>query len=185
MDEKIEAFREEALQWRDRAAEHPVPRRDARTCASDGSLAKDNECKHCKEAQPLMQSLLAKYGNDVKLYFKHFPITSNNALNAAIGAAAARNQGKFWQFSDKVWEHSDHVTPAVVEAIANELGLDFPRWYADVGSEDVRAHVQRDKAEARALEIRRTPAIFIDGRRYTDALDVVSLTDWLDEALGR
>ena len=145
----------------------------------------DYECKHCKEAQPLMQQLLSKYASDITLYFKHFPISSNNALNAANAAAAAQNQGKFWQFSDKVWENSEHLSPAVLEGLAKEIGLDFSRWYGDVGSDDVRAHVQRDKTEARSLEIRRTPAIFINGRRYTDEPDLSSLEDWIDEELGR
>ena len=145
----------------------------------------DYECPHCKEVQTLMPPLLAKYANDVKLYFKHFPISSRNALNAALGAAAAQNQGKFWQFSDKVWENSENLTPALLEGLAKEIGLDFSRWYGDVGSDEVRGHVQRDKTEARALEIHRTPAIFINARRYTDELDIAGLTDWIDEELGR
>ena len=145
----------------------------------------DYECKHCKEAQPLMQQLLDKYAKDVTLYFKHFPISSNNALNAALAATAAQNQGKFWQFSEKIWENSEHLTPALLEGLAKEMGLDFPRWYGDVGSEEVRGHVQRDKTEARSLEIHRTPAIFINGRMYTDELDLPSLKDWIDEELGR
>ena len=145
----------------------------------------DYECSHCKAAQPLMQTLLANDANDITLYFKHFPISSNNALNAALAAAAAQKQGKFWQFSDKVWENSDHLTPAVLESLAKEIGLDFSRWYGDVGSDEVRSHVQRDKTEARSLEIHRTPAIFINGRRYSDEVDVPSLKDWIDEELGR
>ena len=145
----------------------------------------DYECTHCKEAQTLMPPLLAKYSNEVTLYFKHFPISSNNAINAALAAVAAHKQGKFWQFSDKVWEYSDRLSPAVLESLAKEVGLDFSRWYSDVGSEEVRAHMQRDRAEARSLEIHRTPAIFINGRRYTDELDLPSLKDWIDEELGR
>ncbi len=145
----------------------------------------DYECPHCKELQPVMQSLLAKYPSDVTLYFKHFPISSNNSLNAALAAAAAQRQGKFWQFSDKIWENSEHLTPAVLEGLAKEMGLDFSRWYGDVGSEEVRSHVQGDKTEARSLEIHRTPAVFINGRRYTDELDLASLKDWVDEELGR
>ena len=124
----------------------------------------DYECDHCKQAQPLMHTLLAEYANDITLYFKHFPLGGHtNSLNAARAAAAAQNQGKFWQFSDKVWENWDHLSPAVLEGIAKDLGLDFSRWYADVGSDDVRAHVQRDRTEGRSLEIHRTPAIFING----------------------
>jgi predicted DsbA family dithiol-disulfide isomerase len=147
----------------------------------------DYECDHCKQAQGLMHTLLAEYAKDLTLYFKHFPFSSHiNALNAALAAAAAQNQGKFWQFNDKVWENSDQLRPALLEALAKEVtGLDFARWYHDVGSEDVRAHVLRDRTEGRALEIHQTPAIFINGRRYSDELDVLSLKDWIDEALGR
>ena len=146
----------------------------------------DYECDHCKEAQALMHTLLAEYPRDVTLYFKHYPFNSHiQALNAARAAVAAQNQGKFWQFNDKVWENSDHLRPALLEDIAKEIGLDFSRWYAEVGSEETRAHVQRDKAEGIALEIHRTPAIFINGRRYSDAVDVSSLKDWIDEELGR
>jgi len=146
----------------------------------------DYECDHCKLAQGLMPVLLAEYPKEVTLYFKHYPFSQHiNALNAARAAAGAQNQGKFWPYNDKVWESSDHLTPAVLEGIAKEIGLDFPRWYDEVGSDEVRAHVQRDKAEGVALEIHRTPAIFINGRRYADALDVPSLKDWIDEELGR
>jgi thiol-disulfide isomerase/thioredoxin len=145
----------------------------------------DYQCSHCKEAQPLMQQLVAKYPSDVTVYFKHFPITSKNALNAAMAAAAAQKQGKFWELSEKIWENWDHLTPAVLEGLAKETSLDFSRWYADVGSEEIRAQVKLDKDEARSLEIHRTPGIFINGRRYTDELDLPSLKDWIDEELGR
>jgi len=171
-----------------------VPYIDVSQAPSKGSLSgrvtivefADYECEHCKKAQPLMHTLLAEYANDVTLYFKHFPLGGHiNSLNAALGAAAAQNQGKFWQFSDKVWENSERLAPAVLEGIAKEIGLDFSRWYGDVGSEAIRTHVQRDRSEGRSLEIRRTPAIFIDGRHYSDDLDIASLKDWIDEELGR
>jgi protein-disulfide isomerase len=146
----------------------------------------DYECTHCKEAQAVMHTLLAEYPKDITLYFKHFPFSHHiNALNAALGATAAQNQGKFWQFHEKVWENSERLRPAVLEDIAREMGLDFPRWYGDVGSAEVRAHVQRDRTEGVGLEIHSTPAIFINGRRYTDEPDLPGLKDWIDEELGR
>jgi predicted DsbA family dithiol-disulfide isomerase len=146
----------------------------------------DYECGHCKLAQELMHTILAEYPKDVTLYFKHFPFSSHiNALNAAIGAAGAQKQGKFWQFNDKVWENSEHLMPAVLEGIAREIGLDFSRWYADLSTEDVRGHVLRDRTEGRSLEIHKTPAIFINGRRFTEEPDLAGLRDWIDEELGR
>jgi protein-disulfide isomerase len=107
-------------------------------------------------------------------------------LNAARAAAAAQKQGKFWQFHDKIWQNQERLFPAVLEGIAKDLGLDFKRWIEDVGSEDVRGQVQQDRNDGLALGIRRTPAIFINGRLYNpDELDLASMKDWLDEELGR
>ncbi|HEX7599018.1 MAG TPA: thioredoxin domain-containing protein [Polyangia bacterium] len=147
----------------------------------------DYECGHCKQAQALMHELLAAYPKDVTLYFKHFPFSSHtNALNGALGAAGAQKQGKFWQFSDKVWEHNEQLSPFVLESIAKEIdGLDWKRWYSDLSTEEVRGHVMRDRDEGRSLQIRKTPAIFINGRRYLDEPDLPGLKDWIEEELGR
>jgi protein-disulfide isomerase len=146
----------------------------------------DYQCDHCKQAQPLIHQILREYSGEVTFYYKHFPLSGHiGALNAAMGAVAAQNQGKFWQYSDKVWESSDNLVPAVLESIAKEIGLDFSRWFSEVGSQEVREHIKRDKVEGSDLEIRSTPAIFINRRRYADALDLPSLKDWIDEELGR
>jgi predicted DsbA family dithiol-disulfide isomerase len=145
----------------------------------------DYECDHCKRAQALMHEILAEY-SEVTLYFKHFPFAQHTgALNAARAAAAAQKQGKFWQYNDLVWENFTQLTPATLESIAKTIGLDFSRWIGDVGTDEIRAHVQRDKTEGVGLEIHRTPAIFINGRRYDDEPDLPGLKDWIDEELGR
>jgi protein-disulfide isomerase len=146
----------------------------------------DYECSHCKDAQALFPQLVAEFPKDLTVYFKHFPLGGHvGALNAALAAVAAQNQGKFWEFNEKVWEYSDRLSPAVLESIGKDIkGLDFKRWYSDVGTEDVRGRVSRERAEARSLEIQRTPGVFINGRRYTDALDLPSLKDWIEEELG-
>jgi protein-disulfide isomerase len=135
----------------------------------------------------VIHPLLAAYPKDITFYFKHFPLGGHvNSLNAALAAAGAQKQGKFWEFSEKIWENSDRLTTALLESIAKEIpGLDFSRWYSDIGTPEVRGHVQQDRTEGRSLEIRRTPAIFLNGRRYTDEIDLVSLRDWVDEELGR
>ncbi len=182
----------EKLEQRFRAAR--VPYIDVSLAPSKGNPAgpvkivefADYECTHCKEAQGPMHALLAEYAKDVTFYFKHFPLGGHvNSLNAAMGAAAAQKQDRFWQYSDKLWASSVPLMPAVLESIAKDVGLDFSRWYADVGSDEVRGLVQRDRTEGRTLEIHRTPAVFINGRRYSDELDLASLKDWLDEELGR
>jgi protein-disulfide isomerase len=146
----------------------------------------DYECPHCKHAQGLMRQLVDEYPNDVKVYFKHFPLSSHsNARLAAAAAVAAAKQGKFWPYSDKVWANSDNLTPALLEKAAKDVGLDVARWRTDMDSDAAKARVQADRAEGTDMGINGTPSIYINGRKYDDPLEIASIKDWVDEELGR
>jgi protein-disulfide isomerase len=147
----------------------------------------DYECGHCKEAAKLMPALLAEYPKDLTVYFKHFPLGGHvGSINAALAAAGAQKQGKFWPFSEKIWENQDRLTPALLESIAKEIpDLDFNRWYGDMQTDEVRSHVLEDRGEGRNLEIHKTPALYINGRLFTEEPNLAGLKDWIDEELGR
>jgi protein-disulfide isomerase len=146
----------------------------------------DYECPHCKHAQTLMRQLVDEYPNDLKVYFKHYPLSSHtNARLAAEGAVAAHKQGKFWPFNEKIWAISENLTPAGMEKAAKDGGLDVKRWRLDLEADDVKARVEQDKSEGNDLGINATPSIYINGRKYNDPLDIASLRDWIDEELGR
>jgi thiol-disulfide isomerase/thioredoxin len=146
----------------------------------------DYECPHCKHAQALLHQALAEYPNDIKVYFKHFPLSMHTGARlAAQGAVAAQKQGKFWPFNDKVWAQMDDLTPATLEKIAKAVGLDVARWRKDAKSDEVINRVKADRSEGDDLHITGTPAIYINGRKYIDPLEIVSLKDWIDEELGR
>lgn len=177
-----------------RYREPRVPRIDVSAAPSKGAASGrvsivefvDYECPHCKHAQTLMRQLVEEYPNDLKVYFKHYPLSSHtNARLAAEGAVAANKQGKFWPFNEKIWSISDNLTPAGMEKAAKEAGLDIKRWRLDLDAEDVKARVDQDKSEGNDLGINATPSIYINGRKYNDPLDVASLRDWIDEELGR
>jgi predicted DsbA family dithiol-disulfide isomerase len=146
----------------------------------------DYECPHCRAAQALMRQLLDAYPQQVRLCFKHFPLSGHtNSRLAAEAAKAAQKQGKFWPYNDKIWTNSDNLTPALLEKIANEVGLDVPRWRDDMNSDEVKGAVAQDKSDGTALRIFSTPAIYINGRKYSGRHDVESIGDWIDEELGK
>jgi protein-disulfide isomerase len=145
----------------------------------------DYECPHCKRFQPVLHQILDEFPKDVKLYFKHYPLPQHTmARLAAEGAVAAQKQGKFWQFQDKLWEHQDELSPAEIEKVAKESGLDVAKFRQDLASEAVKAKVEKDKTEGAAAGLQATPTLYIDGREYTDARDADSLREWIKDALG-
>lgn len=146
----------------------------------------DYECPHCKRAQPVMRAIVEEYPNDVRVAFKHYPLGGHtNARLAAQAAVAAQKQGKFWAYSDKVWDNAEFLTPALLEKIAKDVGLDVAKWRQDLDAADVKARVDSDRAEGSALGLQSTPTIYINGKLYSDARDVDSMRDWINEELGR
>jgi protein-disulfide isomerase len=146
----------------------------------------DYECPHCKRVQPVMRQALEEFKNEVKLVFKHYPLgTHTNARLAAEAAVAAHKQGKFWPFNDGVWTHAESLTPAKLEQIAKESGLDVEKWRKDMESIEVRQRVARDRSDGEALGLTSTPTIYLNGREFTDTRDIDSLRDWINEELGR
>lgn len=146
----------------------------------------DYECPHCKRVQPVMKDIAGEFPNDVRIYFKHYPLGGHtNARLAAEAAVAAQKQGKFWQYSDKIWENSEFLTPALLEKIAQEVGLDVAKWRKDLEAADTKQRVESDKSEGGKLGIMSTPTIYLNGRLYADGRDVESMRDWINEELGR
>ena len=66
----------------------------------------DFECPFCIRAYPTVKQVLKEYKDDVKLYYKQFPLVQihPNALKAAEASLCAADQGKFWEFHDKIFE---------------------------------------------------------------------------------
>ena len=146
----------------------------------------DYECPHCRSAQSLMRQVLETYPRQVRLCFKHFPLSLHtNSRLAAEAAMAAQKQGKFWPYNDKLWANADNLTPAVLEKIAKDVGLDVARWRGDMNSDEVKAAVAQDKSDGTTLGINSTPAIYINGRKYGGRHDMESISDWVDEELGK
>jgi protein-disulfide isomerase len=98
---------------------------------------------------------------------------------------AANKQGKFWPFQDKLWDKQDELSPAEIEKLAKESGLDMARFRADLESAAVKDRVQKDRMDGAALGLQATPTLYIDGREYTDPKDTESLREWIKEELGK
>src|SRR6185369_5994126 len=138
----------------------------------------DFQCPHCKHAQPALEQLLHDYPQ-VKLIFKHFPITRAHpyAQGAAQAAVAAGKQGKFWQYHDKLF-HGDQEKegPADLERYARELKLDIPRWKKDM--EAAADKVNKDRADGEKAGVDSTPSLYINGRKYHGPPAYDELKDW-------
>jgi protein-disulfide isomerase len=108
---------------------------------------------------------MGQYPNEVKFYFKNFPLNIHRySKKAAIAALAADKQGKFWGFHNKLFENYRSLNDEKILEIAKELGLDMDTFEKDSRSASINNLVNRDMLEGQKIGVRSTPSVFIDGK---------------------
>jgi len=109
--------------------------------------------------------VLERFPQDVKIVVKHYPLNSHRfAFPAAMGAMAAKTQGKFWEFHAALLENHNALNEEKILSIAKELGLDMARYQGDSKSPANRAFILEDISGARKVGVRGTPTVFINGK---------------------
>ncbi len=148
----------------------------------------DYQCPFCQRAHVTIQQVQKDYGNRLRVVMKEFPLTTIHpmARGAALAALAAGAQGKYWEMHDKLFANQRALDPASLEGYARELGLDVPRFQADLASPLSAATIERDQELAGGLGLNGTPAIFINGRRLPGgAAPIESFKALIDEELAK
>lgn len=127
----------------------------------------DFQCPYCSRATGTVEQLLAAHPKDVKLVWRHMPLSFHS--DAALAAEAAQeafaqagNEG-FWMFHDTLFRNQKALSRPDLERYAREQGLDLGRFNAALDSHKHKAQVDRDSEEARRAGIVSTPAFVIDG----------------------
>lgn len=142
----------------------------------------DFECPFCRAFYPVLDELVHKYPTQVKLVFKFYPLSAHpHGEPAARAAAAALDQGKFWEMHHLLFENQEHLEGSDLEQYAKTLKLDMGKFRADFGSKELAERIEKDKKQADDLGLDGTPFLFINGRyvnlSYIATQDDVA--DWI------
>ncbi len=125
----------------------------------------DFQCPHCAKLGPLFEQILDKNPATVKIVYKNFPLNIHRyAAAAALAAAAADMQGKFWQYHDLIFENYQNLSIEKLISFASQLDLNIPEFKKYMNSNAAKIKVGRDYEEGRRLKVTGTPTIFVDGR---------------------
>ena len=130
----------------------------------------DYQCPFCARSEGLITQALQAYPTQARFVYKHFPLTANHpeALPAALAAAAAQKQGKFWEMHEILFANQRALSPEQIDGYAKKIGLDMKRFKADVDSDAVKEQVEADRRLARRAGVRGTPTVFVNGRLLQD-----------------
>lgn len=145
----------------------------------------DFECPYCQASFPVVLQMLSDYPEQIKLVFRHYPLTTIHpfARAAAEAAACAEVQGKFWPYHDQLYMHPANLDEAGLVAAATATGLDVMKWQQCRALGIGARRVDSDMADARALGVHGTPTWFINNHEIEGALNTSQFRALIEGAL--
>lgn len=147
----------------------------------------DFQCTYCKRVVSVLDQVLERYPDKVRLAFRDFPIANIHpqAEKAAEAAHCAAEQGKFWEFHDLLFEKQDAIPTTNFAEHAKALGLEVTTFQTCIDGGKYQEKVERNYAAGVKAGVSGTPAFFINGRLLSGAQPLEAFKTVIDEELER
>lgn len=129
----------------------------------------DPACGTCRAFHPFVKQLMAAYPGKIKLVHRYTPFHRGSDYVVKI-LEAARLQNRYWETleatfeAQPVWASHDNPQPQNLWMRLGNVGLNMEMARANMGSPEIAAHIRQDMADARQLEVTKTPGFFVNGR---------------------
>ena len=146
----------------------------------------DYQCPYCRRwHDEVYQPLLNKYPGQIRLVYRHLPLTSihPDAFLAAEASMCAGEQNAYWQYHDKLFS-SDSLGSSVYIQYAQDLGLDMNSFETCITEHKYQEAVQADSDFAVNLGVRSTPTFFINGLAVVGAQPLSVFKQVIDQELA-
>jgi len=141
--------------------------------------------RHFQQVFPQIEKEYIAAGK-VKYYFRNFPLSIHQyAQKAAEAARCADEQGRFWEYHDKLFANQQAISPENLKEWAKELGLDMAKFSDCLDSGRFEQAVKGDFADGQLAGVRGTPSFFINGRMVVGAKPFESFQEVIEAELGK
>ena len=144
----------------------------------------DFQCPFCKRASTNWTSIVRDYGDKVRYVFKHFPLSFHeNANKASQAALCMKEQNKFFEFHDKMFENNTALTEADLKKYATEVGGDAGKMEACLSAGKYKAQVEKDLAEGQKAGVSGAPTYFVNGTMLVGAVPYEEIKQAIEDAM--
>ncbi len=143
--------------------------------------------RHFLQTLPILEEEYIATGK-VRYVFRNFPILGVQSRWAALAAECAHEQGRFWEYHDKLFaltQQGQEFVRSRLKAIAAELGLDSARFDSCLDSSKYRDEIQEDFALGQSEGVTGTPAFLINGELVIGAQPLERFRELIEQELAK
>ena len=133
----------------------------------------DPACETCKIFYPMVKKLVDAQPGKIQLVIRYAPFHEGSRDAVAI-LEAARMQGVFWPVleamlkTQDIWSANHQVKADLIWAYLDGTSLNILKARDDMFSPQVRARIDEDVADAKSLNVTKTPGFFVNGKPLKD-----------------
>lgn len=152
----------------------------------------DLQCPSCARMHEFLENvLMTRYKNQIRIFFKEFPITAihNWALTGALASKCVQEirPDAYVRYRTLVFQGQSKITSvnaknALLDA-GTTVGIDKEKLDACIGSPETKALLEQDTREGKLLEISTTPTFIVNGRIIVGMPNEAYLYKILDASL--
>ena len=116
----------------------------------------------------------------VNLVYKQFPLNQIHpyAQKAAEASLCADEQGKFWEYHDKLFTNQDALDTASLKSYASQLGLNTAQFNSCLDDGKYKSEVSKELAQATSAGGQGTPFFVIVNTKTGDATVISGAYPW-------
>jgi len=150
------------------------------------------ECPYCKKyIDESYFKILEEYGDEVFYVFRDYPLGFHkHSQNTAEAARCAGDQGKYWEYHDKLfeeqetWKAESDATDLLV-SYAEELGLDKEKFSSCLTEGKFVDAIKSDFELGQKVGVSGTPSFFVNGRLLVGAQPYEVFRQAIEQELGK
>jgi protein-disulfide isomerase len=145
----------------------------------------DYTCRYCKQLEGTLDSVRARFGDDLAVVHQHFPIyMGSTPYRMAIAAECAAEQGRLQAYHDLLYENQSRLEIVPLDSLAAVSGIADLQKFTDCVQTDRTATVVREnRARGDELGVTSTPTMVINGRLFVGAVTPEVLADRVAAAI--
>jgi len=146
----------------------------------------DFQCPFCGRAAPTVKQIEERYQGKVRVAYKDFPLSFHQfAQKASEAGLCAKDQGKFWEMSDRLFANQQKLQVTDLKEHALAIGLAAEPFNQCLDSSKYAAVIQKNQEEGGKFGVTGTPAFFINGRSLVGAQPFDNFALIINEELER